>query len=502
MRHWILVFTLACAGIACDAGSTYEPDPPTLFPVFQGTKFGFIDASGKVVIDPTQDYWSDLSFGGGVPGDVPAGKQGAGTIKVGEVGNGTLFSGTRDFWNLDAAGVTNISVVTDVPVIDYSAALYEFRNGSWQQIRYIYSYGNFILSYDWSASRPSGPLAVEISNRYDFTGSLPYTISFTVSGMGGSLYFLDELRFNEGLMPIKVADRWGYLATDGSVAITPQFEQAGFFFEELAQVEVKDLQGFIDRKGATVIQPIYERTGPFRDGLAAVYVNDDQCGYIDPSGKTAINPVYETCGTFQEGIAIVKNDDDRWGAVDKEGVVLVAPAYRALSDFVGGYAAAKITDDKWGIIDREGKAILAPTFDRIYAPRNKRDLWLVKQKDKYGFVNLEGKFVIGPTLDDAFNFSGGVAAVRLKDKWGFMLPDGKYLGGTLPQYDEVRNMRNERAAVRMGNAWGFIDEKGDMKISPTYDVVGSFEGKLAAVIKGGRLGYIDRDGKVVRELSR
>ena len=56
---------------------------------------------------------------------------------------------------------------------------------------------------------------------------------------------------------------------------------------------------------------------------------------------------------------------------------------------------------------------------------------------KWGFVNRNGKIVVNPEFDYVFNFSEGIAAVKVGDKYGFIDTTGVLI---VPcEYDEVES---------------------------------------------------------------
>ena len=82
----------------------------------------------------------------------------------------------------------------------------------------------------------------------------------------------------------------------GKIVITPQFEQGPGtesqnyrgFNDGLAPVEVNRKSGYIDRTGRMVIAPQYEYASAFRNGIAEVVVGRDSTQrryYIDRTGK-------------------------------------------------------------------------------------------------------------------------------------------------------------------------------------------------------------------------
>ena len=70
---------------------------------------------------------------------------------------------------------------------------------------------------------------------------------------------------SHGLFPVSQNGRWGYIDSQGRMAIEPRFESAEEFFEDLAIVTVDAKQGAIDRRGE-VTPGTHRGPGGGRDG--------------------------------------------------------------------------------------------------------------------------------------------------------------------------------------------------------------------------------------------
>jgi hypothetical protein len=126
-------------------------------------------------------------------------------------------------------------------------------------------------------------------------------------------------QFSEGMAPVVVGNRWGYVDHSGKLVIPAQYFRATYFSEGLAPVAIaqdKVLKwGFIDHAGKFVISAQYDTVGHFSEGLAVVGVsrmwNGLQCetnlGYVDKTGKPAVTPQFNSfAGEFHGGVAQVQ----------------------------------------------------------------------------------------------------------------------------------------------------------------------------------------------------
>ncbi|MBN2223072.1 MAG: WG repeat-containing protein [Deltaproteobacteria bacterium] len=96
-------------------------------------------------------------------------------------------------------------------------------------------------------------------------------------------------KFSEGLAAVSPGHgKWGYIDKKGAPVISPSYRAAGDFSEGLAWVAVDNMCGFIDKTGAYVIQPVYEGARGFSEGLAAVRFNG-KWGYIKNPLKSSLS---------------------------------------------------------------------------------------------------------------------------------------------------------------------------------------------------------------------
>jgi len=139
--------------------------------------------------------------------------------------------------------------------------------------------------------------------------------------------------FSEGLVPISTERGRGYMDRKGQIAIEGQFYNALNFSEGLAQVEtgfvpatiaernadIKGKWGYIDKTGRIVIEAEFEDTQPFSEGLAAVSKDGDSWGYVDKKGKMVIPPKFDYGNPFKGGLARACTDIHKCGYINKTG---------------------------------------------------------------------------------------------------------------------------------------------------------------------------------------
>jgi hypothetical protein len=254
-----------------------------------------------------------------------------------------------------------------------------------------------------------------------------------------AMYAAVEERFREGLIPVEINDKWGFINLKNEIVVRPEFDHVEPFSEGLARVQVGKLLGFVNRDGKVVIQPQFAEARDFHDGLAVVSLGHERYGVVDYSGAFVVPPKYLEIEPFSDGMAVVRQED-RFGAVDHSGRLVVDVAFRLIDPFVRGRAVAVDADQQAGMIDAAGRFFVKPEY-RWMDDRIVDGLRLVADRNwKRGYVDVRGRIVIPPQFDWAEPFHRGVARVGFDvnppidmpmafsdGKWGYIDIEGNWI---------------------------------------------------------------------------
>ena len=172
--------------------------------------------------------------------------------------------------------------------------------------------------------------------------------------------------FSEGLCTVRSGSgKYGYVDTNGNIAIRPAFDVAEDFSDGLAIVAAGGKWGLIDKHGTFVITPRFdnlilrtegafirfrvgETTGSISCPIGGSYTMGGKYGYADLRGQVVIPPEFDSSCGFQEGLAPTRLKD-KWGYIDRTGQWVIQPLLDSWQHFSEGVARARI-GDTWGYL--------------------------------------------------------------------------------------------------------------------------------------------------------
>jgi hypothetical protein len=281
-------------------------------------------------------------------------------------------------------------------------------NGKWG---YIDSTNQMLIAarFDGAQSFKGGIAAVRVGRPFEGEGKWGY-IDKTGKYLFEPTDALSYSGFSDGLMPVRKGEKWGYLNTKGEWAIPSRFADANDFSEGLAGVQdAGSTAGFIDLNGNWVIRlddavPHYYG---FSEGLASVLDNKTGLfGYVEKSGDWVIPPKFSGATCFSGGCAAVQittKDESgwparHWGVINKDGEMIVEPKFENIWPFEEGMAVA-ILDGKWGFLDVEGNLAIPCKFDSgtdFYKGLAYMRMGSDLDTSWSGYINKQGEYVWCP----------------------------------------------------------------------------------------------------------
>ncbi|MEM7373481.1 MAG: WG repeat-containing protein [Bacteroidota bacterium] len=256
-----------------------------------------------------------------------------------------------------------------------------------------------------------------------------------------------------------------YLNEDGNLLFSKRYEASHDFHQGLVAVKVGNKWGYLNRLGQMQIEPQFDRAGDFHHGLARVR-NRMRWGFINAQGDYMIESVYQLAGDFVDGIAMVKYRG-KYGYLTTSGKWHIRPRFNKASDFADGRAIARASG--WtGVINTKGEWVISPSYSRIW--RRDNGFYRVKRKGVFGYFTADGTEQLAPHYRlISEDFKDGVAKVFTKDGWGYINENFELI--LEPYYRSVDTFAFQMGLVRTKNKYGVVDQKGNFVVDPTYAAI-------------------------------
>ncbi len=96
------------------------------------------------------------------------------------------------------------------------------------------------------------------------------------------------------MIPYRKGDKWGYANADAQIIITPKYDDARWFSEEMAAVKVGAKWGYINKAGKMVIPAKFTVAKSFRKGFVPTK-NKDGGDSVIFAGASIVASGYENC---------------------------------------------------------------------------------------------------------------------------------------------------------------------------------------------------------------
>lgn len=246
--------------------------------------------------------------------------------------------------------------------------------------------------------------------------------------------------FTNGLAPVKMGELWGYLNSQGKLAIPAKYDDATEFNGGFAVAKTGDKYVTLNTKGEE--SPV------------------DVAGIVDLKH-------------FSEGLAPYRTADKKFGFIDAHGKVAIAAQFQSVGYFSNGLAWAKAPGGILGFINTKGEWVIKPQFDAGKDFDVESGMARVKLNDKWAYVNKQGEMMYVKDTDLWGDFSNGLASGRKNSLVGFFDSKGEWV--IKPQFEAVRDFKNGYAAAKKDDKWGVIDKTGNWVMQPTYDGIKDME---------------------------
>lgn len=346
----------------------------------------------------------------------------------------------------------------------------------------------------WGFIDKNGNLVVEPKYVFSTPFSEGISLNKTTNGklqllnLSGTIIAENELDFtyigqlHEGMASIKIDDRWGFVDSNASLVIQPQFKRAYNFDEGYSEVELNTGKwSFIDLNGRFITGLTFRGVSPFSEGLAAFYGSSDgtDVGFLTGSGEID----FEVDNIYLDFLAGVQYKNGYVSAGTLTKPYLLKHLFMPNS---WGYR-------DWGYLDRNGQFIYETD---IYFPLDNCRFRFF-DGSKYGVKNGANDWIADPVFEFVDLYVEDVSVVRISNRYGYMGLDGGFISS--PNFLQANRFSEGVAAVQFSDTgkWGFIEKDGKVLLHGKFDSASDFNGGLSRVEFDGEWGYLDKSGKIV-----
>lgn len=252
------------------------------------------------------------------------------------------------------------------------------------------------------------------------------------------------------------------------------YEGLGAYSEGLAPVRVQGRWGFMDREGVMRIEPIYLSVSPFDFGLAVIGTEGGY-GLINPEGDVLLAPDFKWLAIYAKDVVLGSQSDN-----------ITFDPFKMPPRYKGQYGYAFDNDDtvtagvynlKLGwLTDRNLKF-------RHFDNASKTYIWARSDSEgsAYGLINTStGEWHVKPTYDSVRPVSGGKAIVGLhiegaprrweSQRYGAIDNDGHL---AIPAtFEHLNDFRHGFGETRRNGKIALVNHSGTLVAGKYFDDVG------------------------------
>lgn len=405
MRRVVVILIAVLALLSCS-----DNDIVSVFPVESGYSWGYINTSGKYVVNPVYDD-ADYFYCGlaKVVQDDKTGyinSRGKTVVELKYV-DGTKFSGGLAFVSEDCEPIKCINTSGKVKF-------------SLDEIERAYPYNEGLARIE-TPSRKYGFIDTE--------GRIVIDTVYTEAG-----------HFSEGLVFVSKDDWSGFVDDKGNTVFEVDAYKPYEYKEGLVVHHGREYSdyGYLDKKGKIAIDHQFYGADSFSEGLACVESGYDNYGFINKKGRMVINPQYEQAESFSNGLAVVRKAG-KYGYIDTKGRERIKPVYHEAFSFIGDYAFVQGEDYKYGLINKKGKYVVEPQFSDVvhyFGEQNE------SSARSYKFIGKKfiSEFLNRHTDGVWDSIDGSVTALKLMEIYPKIKPNGdrQYYYNTSQEFDNVK----------------------------------------------------------------
>jgi hypothetical protein len=211
-------------------------------------------------------------------------------------------------------------------------------------------------------------------------------------------------------------ENYGFFDKKGNMAIPFKFKQGGFtnFVNGECRVQINGKTNLINKKGDVIFSPkLSNNMENFCNGLAMTYTKPGRkgIGYFNRNNTWVIKPIYESGTSFSNGFAVIKLNG-KSGVIDSTGKTIIPVEFdniyaNAITD---GFFVAEKNNEKI-YLNENGTKFTSEKHEYILSKKEHSLLPFKSANGKMGYLTEKGALFIEAKYQKAESFSNGKAWV-------------------------------------------------------------------------------------------
>ncbi len=169
--------------------------------------------------------------------------------------------------------------------------------------------------------------------------------------------------FADGYFRVLIDHNYGFIDTNGKLRIANRYTDARDFVDGLAPVEILDRWGFISKYEVFLIQPFYDEVVARHNGFIIIR-RDSDFGIINNKGESVLDQGYQSISLQQSGGFLCRKNG-LIGYINEQGLLTVIPRYDRIDVLANGNLIVS-RNNKFGMISGMGETILPVIYDGLY----------------------------------------------------------------------------------------------------------------------------------------
>lgn len=421
------------------------------YPVYTNEKWGVIDQTGKIIIEPTYDEMITIPS---IKNDL--------FICIYDVDY------TNDTYKTKVIDSKNKEKFTGYDLVE----VIENKDS------------NNILWYEEDVLR------VKKDNKY---GLIDYNGKEILPTEHDSIEALEGVKNS---LIIKKEEKVGLCDNQGNIIIEPEYKEIKAIGDDYKNgyvvINSDNKYGLIDFTKQVILEAKYEEVKPIVASNMYIVKEDGKLKAINKELETLVENKFDDVKQINnENIIFVKNK--KYGIMNTKGEITAKAEYDNIEYIFDNYYIAK-KSGKYGIIDVNNKNILPFEYEKI-SYRKEADFIEVEKKDAESTEILNNKFEKQlEGIITEVNTEKGYIRIRTNDEY-------KYYNFKFEEKDvtELLNTNTIFLSKKDGK-YGYVDKDGKVIVDYIYeDAKEQNSYGYAAVKKDGKWGAINKDGREVSE---